>query len=117
MKQKGSCHCGKVSFEVELDLNSEPALICNCSMCQRKGTALRFVPDSQFQLLSGEGQMTDYQFGKKTIHHLFCSTCGVTAFASGQMPDGTKIKAINVRCLENVDMGKLQTHSVDGKNF
>ncbi len=41
MKYKGSCHCGKVAFEVEGELNE--AMACNCSMCSRKGSLLWFV--------------------------------------------------------------------------
>jgi hypothetical protein len=43
MKYKGSCHCGRVAFEVEGTIES--ALSCNCSMCQRKGSLLWFVED------------------------------------------------------------------------
>ena len=48
----GGCHCGKVRFEVTLDL-SEPAITCNCSMCGRSGTMLRFVPASAVQATVG----------------------------------------------------------------
>lgn len=117
MKYKGSCHCQKVRYEVELDLTREPALTCNCSMCQRKGSMLRFVPADQFKLISGDKDLTDYQFGAKKIHHYFCNTCGVTSFASGQMPDGAKIQAINVRCLEGVNIEDLQLQHIDGRSF
>lgn len=112
---KGSCHCGKVKFEVEMDLND--AISCNCSICLRKGTLLAFVPTDQFTLISGKENLTDYQFGRKTIHHTFCSTCGVTAFASGKMPDGKEMKAINIRCLEDIDIEKVKIKHIEGKNF
>lgn len=115
-KHKGSCHCGKVSYEVDLDLNQK-VLSCNCSICQRKGTLLAFVPDSQFELLSGKDFLVDYQFGKKVIHHYFCSGCGVTSFAAGQLPDGTPIKAINVRCIEAVNIESLDIQKHDGKSI
>ncbi len=115
MKYKGSCHCQKVSYEVEMNL--EGVVACNCSMCQRKGTLLAFAPESSFKLLSGEKDLTDYQFHKKVIHHTFCSTCGVTSFASGVAPDGTKMKAINVRCLEGVELEKLPVQHYDGRSI
>jgi hypothetical protein len=59
----GGCQCGKVRYEVQLDLGA-PVISCNCSMCGRAGTLLTFVPARQFKLLSGEDALTDYQFNK-----------------------------------------------------
>ncbi len=61
--------------------------------------------------------MTDYQFGKKTLHHTFCPTCGVSPFANGNMLDGTPIFAINVRCLENFDLEKLAIKTFNGRDL
>jgi len=110
---QGSCHCGKVKFETQADLSGE-MLSCNCSICKRTGTLLAFVPKSAFKLVSGEDGLTDYQFKSKTIHHLFCSTCGVRSFGRGKMPDGTEMAAINVRCLDGVDPDKLRVKHYDG---
>ncbi len=112
----GSCHCGKVRYEVSVDL-SAPVISCNCSICSRTGTMLTFVPTEQFKLLSGEEVLTDYQFNKNRIHHLFCSVCGVRSFAKGQDHSGREVRAINVRCLEGVDLDALTVTKVDGKSF
>src|ERR1700753_489673 len=77
---QGSCHCGNVRYSVDADLSGE-MLTCNCSICQRTGSALAFVPAPQFKLERGDDALTDYQFGKKRIHHLFCKTCGIRSFA------------------------------------
>jgi hypothetical protein len=114
-KHVGGCHCGQVRYEVELDL-SQPVVSCNCSMCSRMGSLLAFVPASSFTLLSGEDALTDYQFNKKAIHHLFCSRCGIRSFARGAAPDGSEIAAINVRCLEGVDLEALTVHKNDGRS-
>ncbi len=111
----GSCHCGAVAYDVTFNL--EALITCNCSICQKKGTILGFTPAANFKLLSGEDYLQDYQFGAKNIHHLFCKTCGVTSFAKGTMPDGTEIRAINIRCLENVDLENLKTSKVDGRSL
>lgn len=111
----GSCHCGKVRFEVTLDL-AEPAITCNCSMCGRSGTALRFVPANQFKLLSGAEVLTDYRFNTKSINHQFCSVCGIKPFACGTAPGGVETRAINVRCLDDVDVTNVPTKHVDGKS-
>lgn len=110
---KGSCHCGNVRYTVAVDLSQE-MLACNCSICGRSGTLLTFVPAAQFRLEQGEQALTDYQFGKKSIHHTFCSTCGVRPFAQGSLPDGTPMFAINARCLEGVDVSQLKVMHYDG---
>lgn len=110
----GSCHCGSVKYEVDLALDKVTA--CNCSMCGRTGTLLTFVPPSAFKLLQGEETLRDYQFNTRNIHHLFCSTCGVKSFARGVSPRGEMV-AINVRCLDGVDLDSLEIQHVDGRGF
>lgn len=109
---KGSCHCGKIRYRIEADLSGE-LITCNCSMCKRMGSILTFLPEAQFTLEQGEG-LTDYLFNTQKIHHLFCSTCGIRSFARGEMPDGTPMVAVNVRCLEGVDLHALKTTEYDG---
>jgi hypothetical protein len=111
----GGCHCGKVRFEVSLDL-SQPAITCNCSMCGRSGTMLRFVPAGDFKLLSGADVLTDYRFNTNVINHLFCSVCGIKSFAEGKGKDGADTRAVNVRCLDDVDPAAIQTQQFDGKS-
>lgn len=115
MKQTGGCHCGKVKFEVEMNL--ENAISCNCSICMKRGSVLDFVPESQFKLLSGESDLTDYQFNKKMIHHLFCKTCGILSFGRGSTPDGKKMVAVNLRCLDGIDLSKIKIQEIDGRSF
>ena len=111
----GGCHCGKVRFEVKGDLRD--AIACNCSICSKSGSLLTFVGGEQFTLLSGEDILSDYQFGKKHIHHVFCPSCGVRSFASGQMPDGREMRAVNVRCLDDVDLTAFEITPFDGKSL
>lgn len=112
---KGGCHCGLVRYEVDTGLDD--LVSCNCSICQKRGSILTFVPQSKFRLLSGEDALTDYQFNKKVIHHLFCSTCGVGSFARGTKPDGEAMIAVNVRCLDDVDVTLMTPRPIDGKSF
>lgn len=115
-KHTGSCHCGAVTYEATVDLE-KPVMACNCSMCSRKGTLLTFVPTSHFDLKSGEGNLTDYTFNHNVIHHAFCKTCGVTSFARGKNPKtGDAMVAINARCLDDVDVTKLDVKHFDGKS-
>ena len=109
----GSCHCGAVEYRVELD-RDQPAIQCNCSMCGRSGTLLQFVPEAKFTLEQGEDNLTDYQFHKHVIHHVFCKTCGIKSFARGMGPNGPTV-AINVRCLDGFDLAGTKTHDFDGR--
>jgi hypothetical protein len=90
---------------------------CNCSICSKSGTLLAFVPAEKFELLSGDGDLIEYLFNKKHIHHLFCSTCGIRSFSRGLGRDGKEMRAINVRCLEGVDLGGLTIKQVDGRSL
>ncbi|MFA5900062.1 MAG: GFA family protein [Hyphomicrobium sp.] len=108
----GSCHCGAVRYEVELSLDQ--VISCNCSICRKQGLLLAFAPDDKFKLSGGEEQLTDYLFNRKVIHHLFCSTCGVSSFSRGTRPDGVHTVAINVRCLDGVDLDTLNLRKFDG---
>lgn len=112
---EGSCHCGKVRYQVKADLKS--VVSCNCSICSRTGTLLAFVPSENFTLLSGDDALADYQFNKHHIHHRFCTTCGIRSFADGVGPDGKAMVAINTRCLEGVDLGSLDVMHFDGKSL
>lgn len=111
----GGCHCGRVRYEVETDLGT--VISCNCSICSRKGLVLTFVPGEKFTLISGEDSLTDYQFNKHVIHHLSCATCGVQPFARGRSPEGVETVAINVRCLDDVDVAALSPTPYDGRSL
>jgi hypothetical protein len=110
----GSCHCGAVAFEVELDLAG--ALKCNCSICNKLGAVWAFAPKAKFRLTSGEGKQGDYQFGKKSLHHRFCTACGIEAYAEGMAPDGTATVGINLRSIEGIDVDKLSPRPWDGRS-
>jgi hypothetical protein len=111
----GGCHCGKVRFEVQTDF--QPVVSCNCSICAKMGWLLTFVPAAKFTLLSGQEVLSDYQFGKKHVHHVFCGHCGIRSFGHGTAPDGSPTYAVNVRCLEGVDLGALTITPFDGKSL
>ena len=110
----GSCQCGAVRYQVNADLSS--TITCNCSRCSRLGLILTFVPPSEFTLISGEDATTEYLFNRHVIHHHFCSTCGVQSFSRGKSPDGSPMVAINVRCLEGLDLDALSPRRFDGRS-
>ena len=111
----GGCHCGEVRFEVTVDISS--VLSCNCSICQKRGALWAFVPATLFALRAGSDDLRDYQFGKKKLHHLFCPQCGVGAFSRGRSPKSNEeMVAINVRCLDDVDLSTLEIKPFDGRS-
>lgn len=112
---KGSCHCGNVAYEVEGTLDG--AMACNCSICQRKGSLLWFVPESQFTLTTDETNSRGYQFNKHRIDHRFCTTCGIHPYAQGQDGKGNKMAAVNVRCLEGIDLDQVPVKHFDGASM
>lgn len=115
MKYQGSCHCGQIAFEVEGDIPE--VMSCNCSMCQRKGTLMWFVPRDSIKLLTPPENMSTYTFNKHVIQHRFCSTCGIHPFGEAPAPDGQPMAAINVRCLEGIDVEALKVKHYDGRNL
>ncbi len=111
----GGCHCSKIKYEVDIE-NLKDVIDCNCSICSKRGWILTFVPAHAFRLIRGETDLTDYHFNKHLIHHLFCSTCGISSFTRGTGPDGSDMVAINVRCLDDVTLDSLSISHFDGKN-
>jgi hypothetical protein len=83
-----------------------------------KGLLLNFVQPEQFRLTKGsESELTDYQFNRKMIHHLFCPVCGVQSFTWGTTKDGGKMYSVNVRCLNDVDIDSLPVTPINGKDY
>ena len=111
----GGCHCGRVRYQVATTL--EPVLACNCSICQKRGALWTYVAPAEFKLLSGQDELSDYQFNKKAIHHLFCRNCGIASFATGRGEDGSEGVGINVRCLEGVEIEALALTPFDGRSL
>lgn len=110
----GSCHCGRVAFEVEGEIPDVKE--CNCSHCSRKGYLLWFVPRDHLRLNTSQDGYATYRFNKHVIDHHFCPDCGCAPFATGQGPAGP-IAAVNVRCLEGVDLASLKRVPVDGRSL
>ena len=110
----GGCHCGNVRYEAQANL--EKVISCNCSHCHKKGLLLAFIPAEQFTLQSGEENLSEYRFNRKTIQHLFCKNCGVQSFSHGNN-NGKPTVALNVRCLDGVDLETLSLTPFNGKDF
>jgi hypothetical protein len=110
----GGCHCGQVRFECTADLAMVTA--CNCSICTKKGLHFTFLAPDSFQLRAGEENLREYLFNNRTIRHQLCADCGAEPFARGRKPDGTDVVALNVSCIDGIDLSKLAMTPIDGRN-
>lgn len=115
MAYRGSCHCGGVAFEVDGEIDK--VVDCNCSICSRKGALLWFVPREHLRLLTPEDDLRTYAFNKRVISHRFCPACGMHPFGEGVGPDGSRMAAVNARCLEGVDPASLDVQHFDGRSM
>jgi hypothetical protein len=115
MIYRGSCHCGKIKFEVEGELTG--AMACNCSICSRKGALMWFVPRDKLHVLTPESDMANYTFNKHVIKHRFCPVCGIHPYGEGVSPQGQAMAAINIRCLEDIDLDAVPVQHYDGRSI
>jgi hypothetical protein len=111
---RGSCHCGQIRFEVQGEFDT--VMECNCSHCSRKGYLLWFVPRPDFILESPADALGTYTFNKHAIRHHFCPKCGCAPFGFGESK-GAEMAAINVRCLEGVELASVKRKFVDGRSY
>jgi hypothetical protein len=106
----GSCHCGAVRFECDLDLAAGTSK-CNCSICAKTRYWKAVVRADAFRLEQGADVLSDYQFSGATgagIHHSFCRRCGVKVFGTGSLAQlGGRFYAVNVACLDDATEQEL----------
>lgn len=110
----GSCHCGRVRFEVD----AAPTRLsrCNCSMCFAKGAL--YVPTTQIQALritEGESELTPYRFNTEAATHFFCRHCGIHPFHRPRLDP--KAWSANARCLADLDVQAFPVTDFDGRNW
>lgn len=115
MVHQGSCHCGRIRFQVEGEVDS--GMACNCSMCGRRGSLLWFVPRGQLRLLTDEADAATYLFHEHVIRHRFCPVCGIHAFGEATAPDGKPMAAVNLRVLEDFDLESVPVTKFDGRSM
>src|SRR5882724_10511891 len=96
----GSCHCGAVRFEADLDLAAETSK-CNCSICRKGRFWKEIARANEFRVIAGEDMLTDYSF-RGMITHFFCRRCGIKPFGRGHMEAlGGTFYGVNLACLDD----------------
>jgi len=109
----GSCHCGKVRFEVKADLDH--VRVCDCSICRRRGALNHRVEERDLKLLTPLEELTLYEWNTKTAKDYFCPVCGILPFRRPRTsPDKW---AVNVRCLNDIDLNAIPVQYVHGSNL
>jgi len=115
MAYKGGCHCGKIAFEVDGDIDQ--VIECNCSICSKRGYLLWFVPRANLHLHAPISDLSTYTFNKHHIKHYFCPTCGVAPFGMGSDGKGKEMAAMNVRCFHGLALAGLKVVPFDGRSL
>ena len=139
---RGGCHCKAVRFECANPAAAPGGLAeqrggrrrlrvwrCNCTVCAMRRNDHFMVPAARFRLLRPEGGLeavgsdgrrvlSEYRFGTRTARHLFCATCGVTAFyVPRSNPEGF---GVSVHCLDRGELSMeddVEVCSFDGRNW
>jgi hypothetical protein len=114
MNYHGGCHCGRIAFDVEGEIGQ--VIQCNCSICSKRGYLLWFAPRDKLRLGTPEADLATYTFNKHRIKHHFCPNCGCAPFGTGADSKGAPMAAVNVRCLDGVDLGTLKVVPYDGRS-
>ena len=121
---RGSCHCGRVRFEVDLDLDHVRS--CDCSICRRRGALIHRVEAGCLRLLTPLDDLTLYQWHTRTAEDYFCPTCGILPFRRPRHRTANEIAqgvpefsgwGINVRCLDGVDPDAIPVKRVYGSQL
>jgi len=115
---RGSCHCGLVRFEADIDL-TQSTYRCNCSICSRNRFWAAVIGPGAFRLLQGRQELTQYLFNSMRNEHYFCRTCGVRPFGRGRSPESGEVVGVNIGCLEDATPEELAAAPVvycDGKH-
>lgn len=113
----GSCHCGAVAFEADLDL-TEPTFRCNCTICRRTRFWAAVAREHEFRLVRGEPELTQYLFHSRKNQHYFCRHCGVRAFGIGTDTPIGRMVGVNLGCLDvgDEELAQVPITYVDGRD-
>src|SRR5262245_35867079 len=120
----GSCHCGRVRFEVDADIDH--VRVCDCSICSKRGALIHRVSKDCLRLLTRWDDLSIYQWGSYTAKDFFCSNCGILPFRRPSEPTAQELLmgmkpfdgwAVNVRCLEGIDYVVLPIQRIYGSRI
>ena len=113
--KKLKCHCGAIEAEINIQVNLEKLLRCNCSLCKRKGAVMSMVRNEDFKITKGLGELKLYQFHSKVAKHYFCTICGI--YTHHNPRSNPAMTGFNLGCVEEIDTFDLKDVAInDGHN-
>lgn len=118
-----TCHCG--GTRIELDAVPTQATACTCTYCAKVGALWSYHPLGEARVVA-EAHPGLYSKSGYNEHH-FCTKCGITTHAitpdyteadigSDKDPTGKRM-SLNLRLLDDVDVGALPVAVIDGRNL
>lgn len=108
MTYHGSCHCGRVAFEVQLDFTGSSK--CNCSYCWKQRNWNVQVRPEDFTLIRGEEHLADYSRSGPGFenHHRFCRVCGTATHGHGHVDAmGGAYRGVRLAALDDLPVDVL----------
>lgn len=112
--QTGTCHCGRVAFEVLAAPTT--AFRCNCSYCSRRGWLHAYAAPEEFRLVRGADCLREYRFGARTTANYFCAHCGIHTHFFTTYTDPPRY-AYSLACCSDFDASGLEVRRIDGRSF
>lgn len=115
---RGSCHCGAVRYEADIDL-ARGTIKCNCSICSKMRFWAVQLPPSAFRLLQGREALREYRFHLRRDGHNFCGECGINLFSTGESAVSGPFVAVTVASLDDMPVQELIAAPLrvfDGRN-
>mgnify|MGYP001170628336 FL=1 len=113
--EKLVCHCGQVEAEINVPINLDKVLRCNCSLCKRKGAVMSMVKNENFKIVKGKDKLKLYKFHTGVANHYFCEDCGVYTHHNPRI--NPSMTGFNLGCIDGVNTFDLKKIKVnDGQN-
>jgi hypothetical protein len=104
-----------VRFEVQIDAGEGAR--CNCTVCTKVGGLYAMAKPDAFRLLSGEENLSFYEWGGKTAKRYFCKSCGISVFGRGHLEQlGGDYVSIALNVLDDVDPADVRVGYWDGRH-
>jgi hypothetical protein len=123
MTTKGSCHCGKTSFEIDGEIPDQ-LMRCTCTFCSKRGALWAYYQPEQFRLDASAGSDGIYSWNTMQVDHHFCSKCGVATFSDspafqldGSWDKMTRRIGVNARLFDDFDAANAPVSVIDGRNL